>query len=325
MKIAIFTEGGYQGKVPRNHTSIRTDMAWVCALDADHYPIETLNQVPDNSYDFGIIIVPKRRKKWLQPSSGNEQLLQYPIVENMKRTCNKISAMQEACLWYWQDDTIEEQVWYYNLLMEMDFLFVHNEIDKHYFNGLTKRPCERLQSVIIEDGLKLSDKKDRGVMIGGNFVSIYSGFDSMVVANEYTDDIWAPSMGRKQDREDELIQHLPYLEWSKWIYELSRFELGVFPTQNVAAGQFALNCSFVGIPCVGYESVDTQRVLHPSLSVPHYNLDKARSLVKKLKKDRTFYNNCIEETKEMYKKYYREDFFKKHMNEIFKKYGSVNG
>jgi len=86
-----------------------------------------------------------------------------------------------------------------------------------------------------------------------------------------------------------------------------------------------LNCSFVGIPCVGYESVDTQRVLHPSLSVPHYNLDKARSLVKKLKKDRTFYNNCIEETKEMYKKYYREDFFKKHMNEIFKKYGSVNG
>ena len=40
----------------------------------------------------------------------------------MKRTCNKISAMQEACLWYWQDDTIEEQVWYYNLLMEMDFL-----------------------------------------------------------------------------------------------------------------------------------------------------------------------------------------------------------
>ena len=58
MKIAIFTEGGYQGKVPRNHPNIRTDMAWVCALDADHHPIGTLHQVPDKSYDF---VAPKSK------------------------------------------------------------------------------------------------------------------------------------------------------------------------------------------------------------------------------------------------------------------------
>ena len=29
MKVAFFTEGGYQGKVPRNNVNMRTDMAWV--------------------------------------------------------------------------------------------------------------------------------------------------------------------------------------------------------------------------------------------------------------------------------------------------------
>ena len=36
MRIAFFTEGGYQGKVPRDHINIRTDMGWVCALNAVH-------------------------------------------------------------------------------------------------------------------------------------------------------------------------------------------------------------------------------------------------------------------------------------------------
>lgn len=34
MKIAFFTEGGYQGKVPRNHPNMRTELAWMCALNA---------------------------------------------------------------------------------------------------------------------------------------------------------------------------------------------------------------------------------------------------------------------------------------------------
>ena len=39
MKIAFFTEGGYTGKVPRNSPNMRTDMAWICALNAVHIPI----------------------------------------------------------------------------------------------------------------------------------------------------------------------------------------------------------------------------------------------------------------------------------------------
>tara|TARA_Y100000296_G_scaffold80053_1_gene104888 strand:- start:425 stop:1351 length:927 start_codon:yes stop_codon:yes gene_type:complete len=308
MNIAFFTEGGYEGKVPRNHPNIRTDMAWVCSLDATHHPIPKIHTLPDNLYDVGIIIIPKNRR----------HLLEYPLVENMKRICKKVSAMQEAVLWYWQDSPVDEQVWYFNTLSEMDFLFVHNELDKHYFNGLTNLRCEILPSVIIEDGLVLSDVKDRDVIIGGNFVSIYSGFDSMIVSQELSDEVWAPSMGRRQPLEEQVVNHLPYMEWSKWIYELSRFKAGVFPTANVAAGQFALNCSFVGIPCVGYESLDAQRILHPNLTVPHYHLDEVRKKVKMLKQDQDFYNECVEETEKLYKKLYVEKVFVERIMEILK-------
>ena len=58
MKIGFFTEGGYQGGIPRNHPNMRTDVAWVCALNAYHHPLETIRSVPKDSYDVGILIIP---------------------------------------------------------------------------------------------------------------------------------------------------------------------------------------------------------------------------------------------------------------------------
>ena len=33
MAIAFFTEMGFTGKVPRTHDNMRTEFAWMCALD----------------------------------------------------------------------------------------------------------------------------------------------------------------------------------------------------------------------------------------------------------------------------------------------------
>ena len=56
-------------------------MAWWCALDANHHPLQIIHELPDNSYDFGIIILPKNRKP----------LLSYPLLEHYKRVCKKVS------------------------------------------------------------------------------------------------------------------------------------------------------------------------------------------------------------------------------------------
>ena len=82
MRIAFFSEAGYNGKVPRDNPNMRTDVAWVCALDAVHHPIPTIHELPDNSYDVGIMILPKNRKP----------LLNYPLLEQYKRVCNKVTS-----------------------------------------------------------------------------------------------------------------------------------------------------------------------------------------------------------------------------------------
>ena len=49
MKIAFFSEAGYSGKVLRDNPNMRTDVAWICALDAIHHPIEHLPSMKDNT------------------------------------------------------------------------------------------------------------------------------------------------------------------------------------------------------------------------------------------------------------------------------------
>ena len=61
MKIGFFTEAGYEGTPPRDVENMRTDLAWVCALNATHHPIHTINKLPSDLYDIGICIIPKKR------------------------------------------------------------------------------------------------------------------------------------------------------------------------------------------------------------------------------------------------------------------------
>ena len=137
MKIAFFSEGGYTGKIPRNHPNMRTDVAWIHALDATHYPLNQLHTVPDNSYDFGIVIIPKKK----------EHIFEYPLIEQMRRICTKIGTMQESTWWYWQEGSIYSQLWYHNILQNMDVIFCHNDIDLKYYKGITDVRCELLPSL----------------------------------------------------------------------------------------------------------------------------------------------------------------------------------
>jgi hypothetical protein len=298
MKIAFFTEMGFNGKVPRNHPNMRTEFAWIVALGADHY---NLNDTPDvTDYELGIIITPKNL-----PEKVN--------LERLKIFCKKIGVMQEGPFWFYQDYPLTNQINYYNNLMEADIIFAHNEQDRKYYKGLTNHKDVRvLPSLMISDAVGELPTEDRsGIMIGGNMVSWYGGFDSFMLASSVTNEIYQPQMGRKQDGESQLgINQLPYLQWNEWVKQLNKRKLGIHMMRTHAAGTFALNCSYLGLPCIGYEELDTQRILHPNLSVENGDIETARELVNKLWNDLDFYEeNCIL-TKELYTKHYSEAVFK---------------
>ena len=295
MEIAFFTEMGFNGKVPRTHENMRTEFAWMVALAADHYNV---NHTPDKKYDLGITIIPKKNPQF--------------NLDNLRQYCDKVAVMQEGPHWYFQDYTVDKQIEYFNTLTEADIIFVHNESDKLYYQGLTNHPDVRvLQSLMIEDAIgELKDIERDGVMVGGNFVSWYGGFDSYIVATESGMNICAPSMGRKQEGEDQLFEHLPYMTWKQWIHKLNEFKVGVHLMRTHAAGTFALNCAYLGIPCIGYEGLDTQAKCHPSLTVKLGDLSEAKRLINKLVNDEDFYRACSQEAKGNYIEYFDELKFK---------------
>jgi hypothetical protein len=304
MEIAFFTEMGFNGKIPRNHNNMRTEFAWMCALNTDHYNI---NQIPSKQYDLGIVIIPKKNPDF--------------DINVLKQYCSKVAVMQEGPNWYWQDYDLAKQIWYYNTLTSADIIFTHNRNDKKYYEGLTNHKDVRvLQSLMIEDAINkdelIKPEYRNEVIIGGNFVSWYGGFDSYIVANKISDNIFAPSMGRKQPLEEEIVKHLPYFDWSNWITQLSGFKYAIHLMRTHAAGTFALNCAYLGIPCIGYKGLDTQEICHPNLTVDIGDLVTAKKLITLLK-DKDYYNEQSQIAISNYKNNYTEEIFKQKFYDTF--------
>ena len=174
---------------------------------------------------------------------------------------------------------------------------------------------------MITDEIKPTTKpEDRsGVIIGGNMVRWYGGFDSYIIAQEFGEDIYAPSMGRKIKREDEMdITHLPYMNWLEWMNNLSQFKYAVHLMPTHAAGTFALNCAYHGIPCIGYSGLDTQSHCHPQLTIKMNDLRHARELANRLKNDDNWYKLQSDTAKKNFETFFGEKEYIYNMNKVIK-------
>ena len=306
MKVGFFTEGGFEGKITLDNINIRTDAAWMYLTDATHHPFPRLQDLPDELYDVGVMILPKKRR----------MLLNYPLLEQYRRVCKKVTVMQESYYNYWQDSPIDEQIWYFNFITEMDIIFCHNDVDLDYYHGLTNVRTELMPTVMITDGIVRRNEWGDGTIIGGNWVKDYGGFDSYQVALELGNPITAITTGRMKPEESQILNHIPWVMWREWIDILSQFNVGV-QLGTAAAGQFQLNTSFHGIPCIGYSNLNTQRILHPLTTVELGDIDKAKDIARKLKDDK-FYKSCMDTTQKRFEQYYSEEMFVKNWKRIWK-------
>lgn len=299
LKIAFFTEGNYHGKLQRS-ASGRTDVNWIVSLDATHHNIyEPLSE----KFDIGIIIIPKK-------FNGDWQKLY-----DLKRNCEILSVMQEADQIAFQRMTVPNQIEYINFLSEVDLILAHNEIDKKYFAGLIpNKKVEILPTLMLEDNIRpdVFVKEGRyGVMSGGTWSDWYCGADSFMIAQEFEEPIFAPSMGRKQPEEDLIqdIRYLPYSDWKTWMFNLSKCKYAVHLMRTAAAGSFSINCAVLKIPSIGWDQIDAQRICYPELSFPVGDMVEARKAAKHLKNNELFYDHVAEYAFKAYKDNFHEDRF----------------
>ena len=298
-KITFFSESEMFGKVPRDFEDARTEFGWSIMLDAEWYQ---LGVPPSSKCDLGIVIIPKNN-----PNINLEWFKQY---------CDKVAVMQEGPHWYYQDYSVEKQIHYINTLRSADWVYCHNKSDIKYYSGLGCKDVRVMRSMMIPDGLQsqASSLYKEGTLIGGNFVSWYGGMDSYLVASEVDEQMYGVSMGRKQEQEDQIddIKYLPYMSWREWINHIGQYKVGVHLMRTHAAGTFSMNLSWHGTPVIGYAGLDTQELLHPQTTVEIGDLVKAKQIMRRLTEDEDFHQECSEQTKELFDKYYSEQAWIEH-------------
>jgi len=313
MRIAFLTEMNFKGKVPDTHTNMRTEFAWMHTLDADHYHIRSYEGVVN--YDHVFIIFPKGMVylnaiavKMSEDRNPVSDLLDSNLINCLKSNNGKVHFVQEGPHWLWNDYEMIDQINFYNLLVQCDSIFCHNEYDRTYYLGFfPEKRVNVIPSLMIETLLKpIVPKAENKAIIGGNFARWYGGFESYTIASIFETPIWVQDSHAKRYQEPmmENLFHLNRVVWIDWMRTLSSFKYAVHLMPTVAAGTFSLNCAYFGIPCIGNEKVDTQRLCHPELSVDVADLNKARTLAKQLKEDEDFYHECSKTAKENYERYY---------------------
>ena len=323
MKLAFITEMGFVGKIQADYNNMRTEFAWMYALDADHYHLGSFSLVKD--YDHVFIIFPKGQinystigVKLSDVPNPYSQLLASDWLQKLKVNNKKVYYVQEGPHWMFTELEIADQIHFYNMLTSVDAICAHNYEDQKYYLGLVpNKVVTTIPTLMIEDSIKdVEWKPENKVIIGGNFARWYGGMESFTVAQRFQVPIWGQTSHAMREGEDQLVNHLPRVMWTDWMKQLSSFKYAVHLMPTIAAGTFSLNCAYFGIPCIGNEKVDTQRLCHPDLAVDVEDVEKAAQLAQRLRDDKEFYQACSNTAKVNYSVYYTEELFKKKLNSI---------
>lgn len=267
MKVAFLTEMGFEGKIPSDHPNMRTEFAWMHALNADHFCIHNFQKVKD--YDRVFVIFPKG-KTYLSAEGSqlaedqnpiNDLLIKEP-TDRLKLANKKVYFVQEGPHWWWNDYNMFDQIRFFNMVLACDGIFAHNEHDTKYYKGMFPSVSIQVLPTLMIDSLvdSIQPIREEKVIIGGNFARWYGGMESFTVAQRFQVSIWGQTSHAMRKGEDQLINHLPRVMWTAWMKQLSSFKYAVHLMPTIAAGTFSLNCAYFGIPCIGNEKVDTQRI-----------------------------------------------------------------
>jgi hypothetical protein len=319
MKIAFLTEMDFEGKIPSNHQNMRTEFAWMHALEADHFFIRDWKKV--SGYNYVMIIFPKggvflnsEGTTLTNDRNRYSDVFASTIVEDLKKSNGKVCFVQEGPVWFVNDFELDDQFNFYNRISECDIILTHNTYDVNWYKGLFPgKQVVVIPTLMIEDLIQhITPVPENKVMIGGNFSRWYGGFQSFMVADEFNCPKFVQTSHSSRRGEDQIpgLTVLPRMYWFEWIKVLSTFKYAVHLMPIVAAGTFSLNCAYLGIPCIGNIDVDTQNYCFPDLSFRSEDVYNARLAAKRLYEEPTYYNMISKKAKNRYDKYSKVNYKK---------------
>ncbi len=284
-----------KGLYPVNYEHLRVLETQLLFLEAYHIPLLEIFQ-SNQKYDGDILFNIGKGgfdKPYIKFMYEND------IVNHLKQKFTKVYIYQDGEVGWWNKVDVKLQVWWYNQLQQADGILVPNNTDINFYKGLfPDSDIKVIRSVMTDEGLdknKFKPKENR-IIINGPLTPEYNGFSQIILAHNTNMEIDIPPMGKSRMPKDSWdiapnlgINYLPYMSWVEWIYNLNRYKIGYMLTPAMASGSFALNCAYLGIPCIGNKNADTQRILFPDLAIDPFDNKSALELTLKLTNDLDFY------------------------------------
>lgn len=317
------SEMGFEGIFPADYPHLRVLETQLKFLDAHHIPIFKLltdNKTYDGNllYNIGKGGFDKDYIKYLYENFNN-------VVELLQNKFNKVYIYQDGEIGWWNQVDVRLQVWWYNQLQTADGICIPNSTDIDFYKGLFPNSDIRvIRSVMTDEGLDKSQFKPKSdkVIINGPLTAEYNGFSQIIIAHNTGLQIDIPPMGQSKMPSDSWamadnlgVNYLPYMSWIDWMYNLNQYKIGYMLGPSMASGSFALNCAYLGIPCIGYKKADTQRLLFPDLAIDVYDNKKAIELTLRLQNDLDFYQEVSTKAKSIFSKEFTKEKMIQVLNE----------
>ena len=309
------SEMGFEGYFPVNYPNLRVLETQLLYLEAYHLPIQKI--ITEGKTYKGSLLYNIGKGDFEKPYISDLYHNYHNIVSLLQEKFEGVYIYQDGEIGWWNQVDTRLQAWWYNQLRAASGILVPNSTDVSFYKGLfPDKEIKVIRSVMTDEGLDKSKfkPKENRTLITGPLTREYNGFSQLLLAHNLDMPVDIPPMGESRMPKDSWemadnlgVNYLQYMTWTEWMYNLSRYKIGYMMSSATASGSFALNCAYLGIPCIGDKRADTQSILFPDLAVDVFDNEKALELTFKLKNDLDFYIEVSNKAKRLYKQEFTKE------------------
>ena len=309
------SEMGFEGYFPVNYPNLRVLETQLLYLEAYHLPIQKI--LDEGKTYKGSLLYNIGKGGFEKPYISDLYHHYHNVVSLLQEKFDGVYIYQDGEIGWWNQVDTRLQAWWYNQLRASNGILVPNSTDIPFYRGLfPDKEIKVIRSVMTDEGLNKTKFKpqENRTIVTGPLTREYNGFSQVLIAHHADMPIDIPPMGESRMPKDSWemapnlgINYLKYMSWVDWMYNLSRYKIGYMMSAATASGSFALNCAYLGIPCIGDKRADTQSILFPDLAIDVFDNKKALDLTLKLKKDLDFYIEVSNKAKRLYKKEFTKE------------------
>ena len=309
------SEMGFEGYFPVNYPNLRVLETQLLYLEAYHLPIQKI--ITEGKTYKGSLLYNIGKGDFEKPYISDLYHNYHNIVGLLQEKFEGVYIYQDGEIGWWNQVDTRLQAWWYNQLRAASGILVPNSTDVSFYKGLfPDKEIKVIRSVMTDEGLDKSKfkPKENRTLITGPLTREYNGFSQLLLAHNLDMPVDIPPMGESRMPKDSWemapnlgVNYLQYMSWAEWMYNLSRYKIGYMMSAATASGSFALNCAYLGIPCIGDKRADTQSILFPDLAIDVFDNEKALELTFKLKNDLDFYIEVSNKAKRLYKQEFTKE------------------